>query len=318
VSDDLRGSAALIGAVVIWGVTFALSKVALRHLSASELAFLRQAAGAPPLLWLAWRARRLSLPLRYLLPLTATGMVGFFLFANLGLERASASVGALAQGLAPALIALLAVTFLGERATLPVAGGIVLALAGAGVLAWGTLHVESALGLLYLFLSVASWSAYTAIARRIGDRMAAVQATALPVLLSALVFASGPLFERWRPAGAGPIALAAGLGFFGSGVSYAMWSYGIARVPAVRAGVYSNLVPVVAVLVARFALDESLEARQLAGGVLVLAGAVLASADPLFDRRRVHPGLEGRRVRSGSGLRLRQRLGDLRGGTRPD
>lgn len=277
--DDLPGSAALAGAVVIWGATFALSKVALRHFSASELAFIRQAFGAPPLLWLAWRARRLSLPPRYLLPLTATGMVGFFLFANLGLERASASVGALVQGLAPVLIALLAVTFLDERPTLPLVGGVLLALVGAAVLAWGALRVESALGLLYLFLSVISWAVYTVIARRAGDRVAAVQVTALPVCLSALVFSFGPLFESWRPAGAGPIALAAGLGFFGSGVSYAMWSYGIARVPVVRAGVYSNLVPVVAVLVARVALDESLGARRLAGGVFVLAGAALASIE---------------------------------------
>lgn len=273
----MKGTAALLVTVVIWGTTFALSKLALRHLVPSELAFLRQAFAVPPILWLAWRARTFAVPLRYLIGLSATGMIGFFLFSNLGLARASASVGALVQGLVPALIALLAVVFLGERLTARVLSGIVLALAGAGVLAWSAIRVGSALGLVFFFLSVASWSAYAVVGRRLGTRVTAVQATFLPLCLSAVAFAFGPLFETWRAAGAGTIALAAALGFFGSGVSYATWSYGIARVEATRAGVYSNLVPVVAVLVAWLALGESLTARQALGGAVVVAGAVLAS-----------------------------------------
>jgi drug/metabolite transporter (DMT)-like permease len=275
----VRGSAALVSAIVIWGATFVGSKVALRHLPPSELAFLRQAFGVPVLLWLAWRTRQLRLPVRYLLPLAATGMVGYYLFANLGLARASASIGGLVQGLAPAVIAVLAVTFLRERPTPRVVAGILLALAGAGILAWGTVHVGSTLGLLFIFLSVTCWAAYAVIGRAIGDRITAVQASVLPVTLSAVVFAFGPLFEPWHSAPAGTFALAALLGFTGSGLAYVFWSYGIARVPAARAGVYSNLVPVVAVLLAWAALGESLTARQLAGGAVVLAGAVLASSE---------------------------------------
>jgi uncharacterized membrane protein len=104
-----------------------------------------------------------------------------------------------------------------------------------------------------------------------------VQASVLPVCLSVVVFAFGPLFESWQPARPGPIAFAAALGFFGSGVAYVLWSYGIARVPAARAGVYTNLVPVVALLIAWLGLGESLTARQTLGGAVVIAGAVLAS-----------------------------------------
>lgn len=278
-SDERRGAISLVAAIVIWGATFALSKLALRHLAPSELAFLRQAFGLPPLVWLVWRTRRVGLPLRYLLPLAATGMIGYYLFTNLGLERASASVGALVQALAPVLIATGAVTFLRERPTRRIVAGILLALAGAAVLAWGALHVASTLGLVFLFLSVASWAAYTVIGRHLGDRVTVVQATLLPVTLSVVVFAFGPLFERWRPVGAGTFAFAAALGFFGSGVAYLLWSYGIARVAAARAGVYANLVPVVALLIAWLALDESLTARQALGGAIVIAGAVLASSE---------------------------------------
>ena len=278
-NTNLRGSAAIVCAIVIWGATFVGSKVALRHLAPSELAFLRQAFGVPVLLWFAWRTRQLWLPVRYLVPLSATGMIGYFLFANLGLQRASASVGGLVQGLAPVVIAVLAVAFLRERLTTRIMAGIVLALIGAVLLAWGTLHVESTVGLIFLFLSVVCWSAYTVIGRHLGDRITAVQAAVLPVCLSVVVFAFGPLFEPWTTAPAGTFALAAVLGFFGSGIAYVVWSYGIARVPAARAGVYSNLVPVVAVVLAWAWLGESLSGRQLAGGVVVLMGAVLASSE---------------------------------------
>jgi drug/metabolite transporter (DMT)-like permease len=43
--------------------------------------------------------------------------------------------------------------------------------------------------------------------------------------------------------------------------------------------VYSNLVPVVSVVLAWLWLDESLSGRQLAGGAVVLVGAVLASSE---------------------------------------
>jgi len=282
--DELRGTLALLATIVTWGVTYALSKVALRHLAPSELAFVRQAAALPPILWLAWRQRQFLLPVRYLLPLAATGTIGFFLFANLGLERASASVGALVQGIAPVLIAIFAVVFLRERLTRRIVAGIALALAGAAVLAWGAIHVTSVLGLVFLFLSAASWSAYTVIGRSVGHRITALQATVLPVTLSVVVFAFGPLFEDWRPGGAGPFALAVGLGFFGSGLAYVTWNFGIARVPAARAGVFSNLVPVVALLVAWLALGESVGLRQAVGGAVVVLGALLASWRGSFSR----------------------------------
>jgi drug/metabolite transporter (DMT)-like permease len=287
--DEARGTVSLLAAIVVWGTTFALSKLALRHLAPTQLGFLRQAFGLPPVLWLAWRARELLLPVRYLLPLAATGTVGFFLFANLGLARASASVGALVQGLAPVLIAVLAVAFLGERPTLRVLAGIGLALAGAAVLAWGALRVDSGLGLLFLFLSATCWAGYAVLGRHLGAGLTAVQVTVLPVALSVVFFAFGPLFETWRPAGAGTLALAAGLGFFGSGVSYVLWNFGIARMPAARAGVYSNLVPVVAVVVAWIALGETLGVRQGIGGAVVIAGAVLASLPGRAVRKRARP-----------------------------
>lgn len=277
-SDHLRGIAAVMGAIVIWGVTFTLTKLALRWFAPAETAFLRQLFALPVLLALARREGGLDVSVRLIVPLSATGMVGFFLFTNLGLERASASTGALVQGSAPVMTALLAAGVLRERLGPRVVAGIALAVSGAALLAWGVLRVESLLGLAFLFLGAMSWSVYTVLGRHLGGRITAAGATAVPGLLAATVFAFGPLFEDWAGARASVWLLVACVGFFGSGVAYMLWNYGIARVEAARAGVYSNLVPVVSVLVAWLALGESVGGREAVGGAVVIAGAVLASS----------------------------------------
>lgn len=282
--EELRGTAAVIGAVAIWGVTFSLTKTALHHFAPVEVAFLRSVFAIPPLLYLAWLTGRLRAPLRLALPLSLTGMVGFFLFTNLGLDRASASVGALVQGTAPVLTALLAAAFLGERPGRRVALGIALAVSGAAVLAWGALRVESPLGLLFLALSALSWAIYPVLIRRYRERLTPAEAVVVPSLLSTAAFAAGPAFEDWTSAGPGPWLLVAAIGFFGSGVAYLLWSFGVARIPATSAGVYSNLFPVVSVVVAAAALGESLGAREALGGTIVISGAVLASTRTLRPR----------------------------------
>jgi len=71
-----------------------------------------------------------------------------------------------------------------ERPGLTARAGIVLAVAGAAVVAWGAVQVESGLGLLFLFLSALSWAVYTILGRRYGDRQSAVGATVVPLVLA--------------------------------------------------------------------------------------------------------------------------------------
>jgi drug/metabolite transporter (DMT)-like permease len=276
VRPDLRGNAALAGAVIIWGVTLPLTKVALDDFSPVQVAFLRLAFALPILIPLAWQ-RGFRISLRLAIPLCLTGFVGYFVFTNLGLERTSASTAALVQASTPVLTAVLALLALGERPGRKAAVGILLAAAGAVVLAWGTLQVESRLGLLFLLLSTLSWAAYTVLGRRFRERHSAAGATALPALLAVIGFAPVVAAEPWGGASAEIWVLVALTGIMGSGIAYILWNTGVARVPAARAGVYTNLAPVVALAVARLALGETISVRAAAGGAIVILGAALAT-----------------------------------------
>jgi drug/metabolite transporter (DMT)-like permease len=280
VCDDLRGNGAVVSAVAIWGVTLPLTKVALDDFTAIQVAFLRLVFALPILLVLARRLGGLRISLRLAVPLCLTGFVGYFVFTNLGLERTSASAAALVQAATPAMTAALAAAALNERPGRTATVGILLAVAGAAVLAWGTVQVESGVGLLFLLLSTLSWSAYTVLGHRWGRRQSAAGATAVPALLAVAGFAPVVAGDSWGGASAGIWVLVIGTGVFGTGVAYVLWNFGVARVPAARAGVYTNLAPVVALVVAGLALDEAIGARAAVGGAIVIAGAALATARP--------------------------------------
>jgi len=281
-SDQLRRNGALLGAVAIWGVTLPLTKVALDDFTPIQVAFLRLVFALPVFLVVAARRGRRSMRISPWLavPLCLTGVVGYFVFTNLGLDRTSASTTALVQAATPALTAILAVALLHERPGRAAGAGILLAVAGAAVVAWGTVQVESPAGVAFVFLSALSWALYTILVRRYGDRQSAVGATVVPLLLATVGFAPVAGLEPWGGAAAGIWLLVAVTGFFGSGIAYVLWNFGVARVPAARAGVYTNLAPVIALVVARLALDESVGARAVVGGTIVIAGALLATSRP--------------------------------------
>lgn len=68
-------------------------------------------------------------------------------------------------------------------------------------------------------------------------------------------------------------------------LSYVLWHTGVQRLGSARTSVYSNLVPVVAMIVAALGLHESVGAVKLIGASLVLVALALTRID-----RRPVPG----------------------------
>lgn len=60
------------------------------------------------------------------------------------------------------------------------------------------------------------------------------------------------------------------------GVSNAVWSYGVQRLGPGRTGSFSNLVPVIALIVSYLSLDEQIYVSQLLGSAITIAGVWLA------------------------------------------
>src|SRR6185295_7489648 len=120
------------------------------------------------------------------------------------------------------------------------------------------------------------WALYTAGSKRLIHTYGSMKATTImmvtgtPVLL--LISAPSLLRQDWsrvRPiAWAGLIYSA----LLAIALAYIIWNHGVRRIGSTRTAIYSNVTPIVAILVAWFALGEAPTAGQIAGAIVIFAG----------------------------------------------
>jgi len=138
---------------------------------------------------------------------------------------------------------------------------------------------ETVLGDSLLLASTVCWSVYTVGSKQLMHTYGSMKATTImmtsgtPLLL--LICAPSLISQDWgrvRPlAWAGLIYS----GMFAIALAYLIWSYGVKKIGSTRTAIYSNITPIVALLVAWPALGESPTLGQLAGAVVIFTGIYL-------------------------------------------
>jgi drug/metabolite transporter (DMT)-like permease len=69
-------------------------------------------------------------------------------------------------------------------------------------------------------------------------------------------------------------------GFFATAITTVLWNWGLQRVPASQAGIFVNLEPLVGAILGVSLLHEALGIAAVAGGALIIAGALYFSYRP--------------------------------------
>ncbi|AMN46636.1 hypothetical protein ACG33_05895 [Steroidobacter denitrificans] len=222
----------------------------------------------------------------------------------------SSSQGALVQSCIPAVTALVAMLWLGERAGVLRWCGIALSGLGVIVVLTGTPAALPAAGLappgedgsamlgnLLMFATVVCWGLYTSLVKRVAQFDSVVVTTGL--------FGAGGLmlapFAILETAALGVPALGLYslgwldwlsvlyLGAIASGLAFVFYNMALVRMAAGQAGVYTNLIPIVGVATGVVVLQEPLSLRAVAGGILVLLGIALTSLRGARDGGRPLP-----------------------------
>ena len=304
--------AALVAAGLLWGTTVPLSKLALQWLAPGWLTAVRFGLAAAVLLPIA-RRRGQRIGEAPVLLGGAVGYGGTVIVQNAGITRTSVTHAALLIGAVPVLVAVIAavwhrtvarpVTWLGFAVSL---GGVGLITAGGG--GGGATMRGDGLVLVSLVLS----ATFTVAQGRLLAGRDPVGVTAVQFLgagLGALAFTVVTEGVPVAPVRPGPVLAVAALALAGTLGPFTLFAYGQSRVRAEIAGAFLNIEPLIGAIAGVAFFGDPAGARQLAGGLAVVAGIGLSavsggSGSPASAEVRGQEGQVGGREPVACGLGL--------------
>lgn len=273
----------LVAMAVIWGVNFSVIKIALTEMPPLAFNALRFPMAAVALLMMLRLQGPLRLPERSDVPriiaLGLIGNVGYQLLFIYGIELTLAGNAALMLATTPVWTLILA-TLLGlERHGGLVWAGVFGALAGVVLVVVGgsqEVAIGSSIptGDLLMIGSASVWAVYTVGSQDLTRRYGALPVTTwtLGVGAVSLSVIGGPQVARTDITA---LSTTAWVSLFYAGVmaiavAYLLWYRGVERIGSSRTSAFSNLVPLVALVVAWFWLGEKPAALQLAGAAVII------------------------------------------------
>lgn len=212
------------------------------------------------------------------------GIVGHCFYQYLfvgGLARTSVANGVLLMSSTPILITLLSAISEKERIGALHWAGMLLSLFGISIVVGRGPQVSGAslAGDAMLVGSVVCWAVYTIGARPLMARHSPVGVTALSMLIGTLVYLplAAPNLGRvpWGDVSAITWIKLVYSSLFAICVAYTIWYAAVRAIGSARTSVYSNLLPIVAMLTAYFWLHEPMGVSKVVGAAAVLAGVAL-------------------------------------------
>ncbi len=259
---------------------------------AITLLALRMLYSAPLFVVMAWWAGRNAGPIerRDLLALLGLGFLGYYLASLLdfiGLRYITASLERLILYLYPTMVVILSALFLRKPVTRRAAGALALSYAGIALVFRHDATVGDATGTLVggglVFAGALAYAVYLVTAGGVIGRIGSMRFTALAMLAStAFVLAH---FAIAQPLSALDVAprihlLSLAMAVFSTVVPTWLVAEAIRRLGANGTSLVGSLGPVFTIALGAMLLDEPIEAIQIAGAALVLAGVALVSAKP--------------------------------------
>lgn len=295
----------LVLMVLVWGANYSVMKRAFADVPPLAFNAMRMSIASAVFLVAIRVARRRTTPIppairsvfhtpdaltrRDRWDLVWLGLVGHFgyqfCFAT-GVARTHASNAALILGATPVAVALLAAALGHDRVRLlHWLGAAVSALGVYFVVGRGAAFGGSTLhGDLLMVVALICWAAYTLGSARIMARHSPLYVTGVTLAIGTALYVASAVPDLLRTSWTGISALIWMLlvvsALLALCFGYVVWNAAVQRLGATHAAIYSNLVPLAAMIVATLWLHEPLTPTKFVAAGLIVGGVVLTRLQP--------------------------------------
>lgn len=276
----------LIAAMVLYGSSFIALKLAFQSYDPMVVIFGRMVVAGLCFLLFLKRFRRNVYrkgDFKYLLFMAFCEPCLYFVFEAHAVENTTASQAGMITAILPIMVAVGARFFLQEQISRKTIVGLLLAIAGVCWLSLGSVVSRSAphpwLGNFLEVMAMVCATGYTLALKRLSARYDPFFLTAVQAWIGSLFFLPFLLLPGTHlPARfvAVPALSIIYLGVFVTLLAYALYNFGVSRIPASQATAYVNLVPVFAVLLGWLFLGEHFRPMQYLASALVFVGVILS------------------------------------------
>lgn len=313
-SSTLVTDALLLVMIVVWAGNYSLVKPALHELPPMAFNTLRLLLASAVFLGaVAWGRRHyatlgpvgqavvgppVAVASRDWVTLAWLGVVGHTLY-QIGFMYAvawtSVANGALINGCSPIVIAVTAAALGKDRLGRPQWAGLVLSLVGLYLVAGhgARTAAESRAGDLMMVLATLSWAVFTLGCQPLLARYSPLVVLAYTMALGAVPFAlvaiPALLGVDWRAVAPSSFAAVVTSAVLALNLAYFVYYSSVQRIGPARTAICSNVVPIVAMLLAWITLGEAITASKVAGAVSILSGVVLTRLAGRGGREELPP-----------------------------
>ncbi len=270
----------------IWGVNYTVVKYGTGVMDPLAYNGARVALAAVVFGWIAWRRAGPPISRRDMWSLLGLGVLGnglYQLLFALGVAHTRAGSAAIVLASAPVFIALLGRLLGVERVGLRGYGGVFLSIIGIALVFMGSAARAGGESTLYgniiVLVGAFCWALFTVLLEPFTHRVSLVDISAFTLVGGAvpLVAVSAPAMLATSWTTVRPLTWAA-IAYSGIGslvIAYLFWYRGVRAIGPTRTAVYSNLQPVIALLVSWALLSEVPTAWQGVGAATIIAGVIL-------------------------------------------
>lgn len=287
VKSRKKGIMAMIGTIVVWGISFISIEVGLRAFQPMSLGLIRFIF-ATALVYVICKLTRTDLTLhkkdyKYIGIAGSIGITAYFYFENVGIQYTNASVASLIIAAIPVFSFLADMIVYKNKWRLETLASLACSIVGVvfivGIDLKALLASGYLLGYIMMFISVLMWIVYSLATKPLFKNYPPMAITFYQFVVGTICFIPFSFFEKNNLSAMNTevVLHVLFLGIFASAIGFYLYLIGLNELGITASSLYLNLIPVITVICSYFYLGQRISLMQAIGGVFVVMSVCLVN-----------------------------------------